>query len=100
MCPLRFILIFLSTTLAVYLAWKTVKRDINADADTNGNGNDTSMSQNKDSKIQANTETRSFCKKAIAKICAGFWILVDMASGRYLWHTLTTRYQAQEGKAK
>ncbi|ESQ41812.1 hypothetical protein EUTSA_v10015170mg [Eutrema salsugineum] len=67
MCPLRFLLVFFSAILAGYFAWKTVSSspDLNSD----------------DSPVELNDkEGLNF-----RKMENGFWVFVDMASGRYLW---------------
>ncbi|XP_057437712.1 uncharacterized protein LOC130729878 [Lotus japonicus] len=79
MCPLRFILIFLSTALAAYFAWTTVRSSPETDFTTTQGHNDESSSSNK--------ENFNF-KKMIQN---GFWVLVDMASGKYLWRNLRSK---------
>ncbi|KAL8136287.1 hypothetical protein AgCh_010757 [Apium graveolens] len=68
MCPMRFILVFFSAILAGYMAWRTVRSTADADKD------DTTVvaKQTNPVKIMQN----------------GFWVLVDMASGKYLWNNL------------
>ncbi|KAK6945443.1 hypothetical protein RJ641_026545 [Dillenia turbinata] len=72
MCPLRFILVFLSAALAGYFAWRTVAPSSpHTDADID----------------DINSDTRSpFRYKQMIR--DGFWVFVDMASGRYLWRNL------------
>ncbi|MED6209736.1 hypothetical protein PIB30_057650 [Stylosanthes scabra] len=70
MCPLRFILIFFSAVLAAYFAWTTVSSSPESDI--------TGEDENKDK------EHLSF-KKMIQN---GFWVFIDMASGKYLWRNL------------
>ncbi|KAK7290634.1 hypothetical protein RIF29_05194 [Crotalaria pallida] len=72
MCPLRFILVFFSAVLAAYFAWTTVR----SSPDTNF------THQDHDNKVHF-----SF-KKMIQN---GFWVFVDMASGRYLWRNLRSK---------
>ncbi|GLJ05096.1 hypothetical protein SUGI_0010840 [Cryptomeria japonica] len=78
MCPLRIILIFLSASLAGFLAWKSFssKED---EMDDLGNHND----ENGD----ASHKSRPLAQ-ACNKVSLGFWTLVDMASGQYLWRNL------------
>ncbi|KMZ66225.1 Methyltransferase-related protein [Zostera marina] len=75
MCPLRVILIFLSAMLAGYFAWKSAQSD---DTDIFDADVDASTSQMK------KKQSSSF-KTTIGN---GFWTVVDMASGRYLWKNL------------
>nr|XP_010932412.1 uncharacterized protein LOC105053089 [Elaeis guineensis] len=81
MCPLRLILVFLSATLAGYFAWKTVRSprpspmsddclEVETSADDNSN------------------KGRGYAKKVIGD---GFWVFLDMASGRYLWRVMKGR---------
>ncbi|KAG2279718.1 hypothetical protein Bca52824_050938 [Brassica carinata] len=60
MCPLRFVLVFFSVVLAGYFAWRAV---------------DSSPEL-----ISEDSTTR--------KMGNGFWMFVDMASGRHLWRNL------------
>ncbi|AED92513.1 unnamed protein product [Arabidopsis thaliana] len=68
MCPMRFLLVFFSAVLAGYFAWKTV-----------------SSSPEFDSPDELNEKQELNLKK---KMENGFWVFVDMASGRYLWRNL------------
>ncbi|KAF8096747.1 hypothetical protein N665_0302s0021 [Sinapis alba] len=74
MCPLRFVLVFFSAVLAGYFAWRTVdslpdliSEDLPVEA------------KDKDDK-----QGHGFKRK----MGNGFWMFVDMASGRYLWRNL------------
>ncbi|CAF2120156.1 unnamed protein product [Brassica napus] len=74
MCPLRFLLVFFSAVLAGYFAWKTVSSSpeiISKDDDG--------------SPVELNNEKQGLCFKKMEK---GFWVFVDMASGKYLWRNL------------
>ncbi|XP_061342847.1 uncharacterized protein LOC133289014 [Gastrolobium bilobum] len=76
MCPLRFILVFFSAVLAGYFAWRTVRSSPENDlASDDSTMEDTSSSKKEDFDF----------KKMIQN---GFWVFVDMASGRYLWRNL------------
>ncbi|KAK7315593.1 hypothetical protein VNO77_34152 [Canavalia gladiata] len=76
MCPLRFILVFFSAVLAGYFAWKTVRSSPNIDlASDDSAEEDKSSSKNEDFSFQKMVQN-------------GFWVFVDMASGRYLWRNL------------
>ncbi|CAF2136504.1 BnaA02g03990D [Brassica napus] len=71
MCPLRFLLVFFSAVLAGYFAWKTTSSSPELISD--------------DSPVELNDKQGlSFNKK----MENGFWVFVDMASGRYLWRNL------------
>ncbi|XP_009126241.1 uncharacterized protein LOC103851162 [Brassica rapa] len=71
MCPLRFLLVFFSAVLAGYFGWKTVSSSPELISD--------------DSPVDMNDKQGlSFNKK----MENGFWVFVDMASGRYLWRNL------------
>ncbi|CAA6658678.1 unnamed protein product [Spirodela intermedia] len=78
MCPLRIILVFLSATLAGYFAWRSVRSPAPSPFDLPGGEVDV------DESTSEKTE-RFQMGKAIGK---GFWVFVDMASGRYLWRNL------------
>ncbi|KAL4010687.1 hypothetical protein IC575_027698 [Cucumis melo] len=71
MCPLRFILIFLSATLAGFFLIRNLK------------------SPSQDFHAQDHTsDSNSSSSPNSIKISSGFWTVVDMASGRYLWRHL------------
>ncbi|KAF8051590.1 hypothetical protein N665_1695s0001 [Sinapis alba] len=72
MCPLRFLLVFFSAVLAGYFAWKTVSYSPELISD--------------DSLVVELNDKQglSFNKK----MENGFWVFVDMASGKYLWRNL------------
>ncbi|XP_054799947.1 uncharacterized protein LOC129304347 [Prosopis cineraria] len=72
MCPLRFILVLFSALLAGYLAWTTLR--FSSELETSS-ATDRSPSKTQDFNF----------KKMIRN---GFWLLVDMASGKYLWRNL------------
>ncbi|KAG2335220.1 hypothetical protein Bca4012_016665 [Brassica carinata] len=72
MCPLRFLLVFFSAVLAGYFAWKTVSSSAELISDD-------------DSTIESNEKQGLCFKKKMEK---GFWVFVDMASGKYLWRNL------------
>ncbi|EOA19719.1 hypothetical protein CARUB_v10003766mg [Capsella rubella] len=71
MCPLRFLLVFFSAVLAGYFAWKTVSSSPELISD--------------DSPVELNDKQGLDFKQ---KMENGFWVFVDMASGRYLWRNL------------
>ncbi|KNA04788.1 hypothetical protein SOVF_196480 [Spinacia oleracea] len=75
MCPLRIILIFLSATLAGFFVLKNLN-----------SSNDVDLNLRPDSPKPTDS-TPSSCKaKVMSAIGSGFWTIVDMASGRYLWN--------------
>ncbi|CAN0829884.1 hypothetical protein LINGRAPRIM_LOCUS3084 [Linum grandiflorum] len=78
MCPMRFILVFFSAILAGYFAWRTVS---NSPADDNS-GDTTADKAATDVKKQESSMVK------LQMIQNGFWVFVDMASGRYLWRNI------------
>ncbi|XP_047332936.1 uncharacterized protein LOC124936478 [Impatiens glandulifera] len=80
MCPLRFILIFLSAVLAGFF----VLKNINSQSDiSDDQSDDTSLNLPADSPPNRSS-------KVWGAMSTGFWTFVDMASGRYLWRNLTS----------
>ncbi|XP_027941769.1 uncharacterized protein LOC114195478 [Vigna unguiculata] len=84
MCPLRFILVFFSAALAAYFAWTTVRSSPEIDLTT----------QDQNNKASSNDHF-SFNKM----IQNGFWVFVDMASGRYIWRNLISRTDGVQVKS-
>ncbi|KAB1996045.1 hypothetical protein ES319_D13G203500v1 [Gossypium barbadense] len=78
MCPLRFLLVFLSAVLAGYVTWRTAHSSSNIDDDGGGNGNVVSEDSGKIVAI----EKQEISSKR--KVQNAFWVFVDMASGKYL----------------
>ncbi|XP_039059264.1 uncharacterized protein LOC120202965 [Hibiscus syriacus] len=76
MCPMRLLLVFFSAILAGYFAWRTT---VGSTADVDDDNSEDS------GKIIAKNK-RDFSFKTM--INNGFWVFVDMASGRYLWRNL------------
>ncbi|CAN6839454.1 unnamed protein product [Brassica oleracea] len=74
MCPLRFVLVFFSVALARYFAWKTVDSSLELNSE--------------DSPVEAKEKDDNQGLGFKRKMCNGFWMFVDMASGRYLWRNL------------
>ncbi|KAI3437080.1 uncharacterized protein J3R85_005820 [Psidium guajava] len=85
MCPLRFILVFFSAVLAGYFAWRTVR----------SSPEDAEVSPPEPmAEAKSRTEDRdSGLRKMIEN---GFWIFVDMASGRYLWRNIKEMRNRQD----
>ncbi|XP_028112950.1 uncharacterized protein LOC114311071 [Camellia sinensis] len=77
MCPLRFILVFFSAILAGYFAWRTVRSFPDTDMLT--------LEGSPIEKTSSKDKQELDLKKMIQN---GFWVFVDMASGRYLWRNL------------
>ncbi|XP_073045781.1 uncharacterized protein [Primulina eburnea] len=77
MCPLRFILVFFSAILAAYLAWNslTSSQEFTSTEDLSQHDNETSTKH----------KQRFHLLKMMQN---GFWVLIDMASGRYLWRSI------------
>jgi hypothetical protein len=80
MCPLRVILLFLSAILAGYFAIKTVRSQA-ADSILELQEDE----QEASAELMENTGTFN---NVSAGISAGFWLMVDMLSGRYLYQNL------------
>ncbi|OAY44372.1 uncharacterized protein LOC122724395 [Manihot esculenta] len=77
MCPLRFILVFFSAVLAGYFAWRTVRSSPEIEGI---NPVDSAVER-----TTLNDKQEFDVKKTIQN---GFWLFVDMASGKYLWRNL------------
>ncbi|TMW86878.1 uncharacterized protein [Solanum lycopersicum] len=84
MCPLRFILVFFSALLAGYLAWRTVRSS--DDLDFANPDDETTKSKSEEERRESDSGEVKFHK--FQKIQNGFWVFVDMASGKYLWRNL------------
>ncbi|XP_050213560.1 uncharacterized protein LOC126664967 [Mercurialis annua] len=80
MCPLRFILVFFSAVLAGYVAWRTVR----SSSEIESTISDDSTPEKKP--LQDNNTNQEFDAKRMVQ--NGFWVFVDMASGKYLWKNL------------
>ncbi|KAL8162263.1 hypothetical protein V2J09_013752 [Rumex salicifolius] len=76
MCPLRFILVFFSAILAGYFAWRSFGSSPGVDFAVANDSEDYKASMEDDQKQEKNMRMM---------IVDGFWVFVDMASGRYLW---------------
>ncbi|CAN7067842.1 uncharacterized protein LOC103845863 [Brassica rapa] len=74
MCPLRFLLVFFSAVLAGYFAWKTVS-----------SSSPELIGDDDDSPVELNDKQGLCFRKRMEN---GFWVFVDMASGKYLWRNL------------
>jgi len=77
MCPLRFILVFFSALLAVYFAWRMAR---------SSEENRVLVSEDSSGEKKSLRDKQEF--NFTRKIQSGFWVFVDMASGRYLWRNL------------
>ncbi|QCD93897.1 uncharacterized protein LOC114181258 [Vigna unguiculata] len=75
MCPLRFILVFFSAVLAGYFAWRTVRSDPKIEVFSEDSVEEDRSSKKEDFDFRKMIEN-------------GFWVFIDMASGRYLWRNL------------
>ncbi|CAD6268525.1 unnamed protein product [Miscanthus lutarioriparius] len=78
MCPLRVILIFLSATIAGFF----LIRGLNAEPDQFDVDADESGTPRAPLPLHS---------KVGSAVKTGFWTMVDMASGRYLWRTLVAQ---------
>ncbi|KAJ1688815.1 hypothetical protein LUZ63_012970 [Rhynchospora breviuscula] len=86
MCPLRIILIFLSATIAGFFVLRGLKTESEFDLNQE-------EVEEKNAKVDL-----PLSAKVRSAICGGFWTLVDMASGRYLWRTLVSPAASSEKK--
>jgi hypothetical protein len=84
MCPLRVILLFLSAMLAGYFAFKSVRSE----------GDSSILDLSEDEADQAIEET-GFLTKVSTGVSSGFWVMIDMLSGRYLYQNLKGQTQAK-----
>ncbi|KAG0582304.1 hypothetical protein M758_3G047700 [Ceratodon purpureus] len=84
MCPLRVILLFLSALLAGYFAFKSVG--------TQGESSILSMSEEEPEQV---IEETGVFTKVTTGISSGFWVMIDMLSGRYLYHNLKGQSQVK-----
>jgi len=78
MCPLRVILLFLSAMLAGYFAFKAVQSD----------GDSSILNLSEDEQAEQAVEETSLLTKVSTGISSGFWVMIDMLSGRYLYQNL------------
>ncbi|WVZ07685.1 hypothetical protein V8G54_021031 [Vigna mungo] len=101
MCPLRFILVFFSAALAAYFAWTTVRSSSEIDLTTQDQNN--KASSNKDhfsfNKVPSVPFFFSTLFLRFQIIQNGFWVFVDMASGRYIWRNLISRTDVVQVKS-
>ncbi|KAL8096645.1 uncharacterized protein LOC141692166 [Apium graveolens] len=77
MCPMRFFLVFFSVILAGFVAWKSVGTSAATDSLFSEDSEDVKGSEND---RQEHNITKMMQN--------GFWVFVDMASGKYLWKAL------------
>ncbi|KAL9272919.1 hypothetical protein AKJ16_DCAP16463, partial [Drosera capensis] len=98
MCPLRFILVFFSAVLAGYFAWRSLRsqspeEDFSGDLISAGEAEKVNLEENDDEG-----------KRSLKRIARdGFWVFVDMASGRYLWRNfkeMKTDEMDKKGKGR
>ncbi|KAM1995540.1 hypothetical protein ACFX15_028574 [Malus domestica] len=82
MCPLRLILIFLSATLAGFFVLRNLKSD-DPKFEPPQDEQETHHFQNPNKSPDRFSKVRSAVE-------SGFWTVVDMASGRYLWRHLSS----------
>ncbi|XP_050368690.1 uncharacterized protein LOC126786804 [Argentina anserina] len=80
MCPLRFILVFLSATLAGFFLLRNLKSD----------QPQLTTPTDDDTHLENPTNSPNRFSKVCSAMESGFWTFVDMASGRYLWRHLVT----------
>lgn len=94
MCPLRFILIFLSAALAGFLALRNLE-NLFQDSTTCADHHQELLSSLKDQ-----SASPSLSSKVASAAGKGFWTFVDMvASGHYLWRTLVSSSSSSSSTA-
>ncbi|KAG4974645.1 hypothetical protein JHK87_031466 [Glycine soja] len=81
MCPLRFILIFLSATLAGFFVLRNLRSQPQIEEGDAVVPPNPKISDSSDASSDVTSKLR-------AVVESGFWTFVDMASGRYLWRHL------------
>ncbi|CAO2831898.1 unnamed protein product [Amaranthus hypochondriacus] len=90
MCPLRFILVFFSAILAGFLAWRSFR----SSPDLQFGISDDLVGDKTSSSIHDKQE-----KTYRMMIQDGFWVFVDMASGRYLWRNWKEMKTVEKAKS-
>ncbi|OEL15972.1 hypothetical protein BAE44_0023009 [Dichanthelium oligosanthes] len=94
MCPLRVILIFLSATIAGFF----LIRGLNAEPDQfDADDDQTSESGSPRAPVPLHSKVTPPCPVGSA-VKTGFWTMMDMASGRYLWRTLVAQPEKSESE--
>ncbi|CAK9228134.1 unnamed protein product [Sphagnum troendelagicum] len=101
MCPLRVILLFLSALLAGYFAFKSVTSN---STKPGGGGvfdatDEVLQVGSADDRSLVEGGNQNACKKVSMRLRAGFWLLVDMLSGRYLWNNLKLQEKKPSAEA-
>lgn len=84
MCPLRVILIFLSATIAGFF----LLRGLNAEPDLFQDDAAAAVAGDDEDDEGSPRDPAPLHSKVASAAKTGFWTMVDMASGRYLWRTL------------
>ncbi|WOL02634.1 hypothetical protein Cni_G11353 [Canna indica] len=82
MCPLRLVLVFLSAALAGFFAWKSIRSPTLSSISDDSRAIDTP---------RGDSSAKGRISAAGKVIGNGFWVFVDMASGRYLWRAMKER---------
>ncbi|KAI5671758.1 hypothetical protein M9H77_12122 [Catharanthus roseus] len=82
MCPLRFLLVFFSALLAAYIAWRTARSSKEEEEEEKTQGSSSLLSENS---TPAAAAPKEFCIHVSLMMQNGFWVFIDMATGRYLW---------------
>ncbi|KAJ6361063.1 hypothetical protein OIU76_015837 [Salix suchowensis] len=88
MCPLRLILIFLSATLAGFFVIRNFKSSPFSTTTDSGDDGSSPTDSDNNSPQPSDSSSSSRFSKVKSGIEMGFWTLVDMASGKYLWRQL------------
>uniref|UniRef100_A0A9I9CV25 Methyltransferase-related protein n=1 Tax=Cucumis melo TaxID=3656 RepID=A0A9I9CV25_CUCME len=91
MCPLRFILVFLSAILAGYFAWRSASSSSSSSFFFSSSSSDIFQATEAPDKSAPQNENRSVREDGFGvkrMVENGFWTFVDMASGRFLWRNM------------
>ncbi|XP_039823926.1 uncharacterized protein LOC120685874 isoform X2 [Panicum virgatum] len=107
MCPLRVILIFLSATIAGFFLIRGLNAepdqfDADADDKTSESGSPRAPVPLHSKHIGVVLKMLHFCSSSCqhvgSAVKTGFWTMVDMASGRWLWRTLVAQTAKSESE--
>ncbi|KAJ4828917.1 hypothetical protein Tsubulata_008090 [Turnera subulata] len=99
MCPLRVILIFLSATLAGFFLVRNLKSFSSSSvADDGDDVTDTASGDLVNGKNTPHGAHPDLFSKVKGGVESGFWMFVDMASGKYLWRHLVSSAPASSNR--
>lgn len=93
MCPMRVFLVFFSALLACYFAWRNYAAE-----DQTSFFNGVEEEQEMESTNGMNDAEPK--QLILSKVSSGFWLVVDMASGRYLWKGIKSLERSADSKTR